>query len=232
MNGDTGEDDHQAAGAQKNPSRRHDQFFSKSRSMRFVVLCSKSISSEKVNGRALAMWSFMLSRKVATVSVVVGGALGALVLAWTLSAGFRKSAVDRRNAAVADVEHARDDERIVSEAARLDALARAQIWREPAVRVSSAQLSRPHDTPQLVTCRFRRDALGCTTAKFNCDVDGDKVRIKYGAGPELPAEAAATRLLRALGFGADDVSLVRRLRCEGCPAEPFVIAKVVEATHT
>ena len=27
--------------------------------------------------------------------------------------------------------------------------------------------------------------------------------------------------VRALGFGADEITLVRRLRCYGCPAEPF-----------
>lgn len=171
----------------------------------------------------------MLSRKVAAAAVIIAGAL---VLAWTLSARFHKSASENRNDTANDARHPQDDERVVSDAERFDALARAQIWRAPALPVSRAQLFSPDDTPRSVTCRFRLDALGGTTAKFNCDVDGDKVRIKYGAGPELPAEAAATRLLRALGFGADDVALVPRLHCQGCPAEPFVIAKVVEATHT
>ena len=170
----------------------------------------------------------MLSRKAAGLAT---GTLGALVLAWALSERWQP-ADDDRTEMTQKAQRARDDERVVSDAARLDALARAQIWREPAVPVSRAQLARPGDTPQVVTCRFHLDALGGTTAKFNCDVDGEKVRIKYGPGPELPAEAAATRLLRALGFGADDVALVPRLRCQGCPAEPFVIAKVVEATHT
>jgi len=98
--------------------------------------------------------------------------------------------------------------------------------------VARAKLARTEATPQSLTCRFRLNALGGTTSKFDCDVEGDKVRIKYGTGPELPAEAAATRLLHVLGFGADDVAFVPRLRCHGCPAAPFVIAKVVEATHT
>jgi hypothetical protein len=171
----------------------------------------------------------MLSRKGAAAVAI---SVGALVLAWTFSARFHESARDDQNEAADVARHPRDDERVVPDSERLEALTRAQIWREPSVPVSRALLSRPADTPQSVTCRFRLDALGGTTAKFDCDVDGDKVRIKYGAGPELPAEAAATRLLRALGFGADDVALVPRLRCHGCPAEPFVIAKVVEATHT
>jgi hypothetical protein len=128
-------------------------------------------------------------------------------------------------------ERPRDDERVVSDAERLDALARAQVWRAPSTPIARARLGRTSETPDSVTCRFRLAALGGTTPKFDCDVEGDKVRIKYGAGPEIPAEAAATRLLRALGFGADEVTLVPRLRCYGCPAEPFVISKVVEVTR-
>jgi hypothetical protein len=126
----------------------------------------------------------------------------------------------------------RDDERIVTPDERKQALARAQVWRQPAVPIARARLGRSAGAPELVTCRFRLNGVGGTTAKFDCDVEGEKVRIKYGAGPELPAEAAATRLLGALGFGADDVTLIPRLRCHGCPAEPFVIAKVADVTGT
>ena len=51
-----------------------------------------------------------------------------------------------------------------------------------------------------------------------------------GHVPEIPAEAAATRLLAALGFGADTITLVERLRCFGCPRDPFLTMKVVETT--
>jgi hypothetical protein len=61
---------------------------------------------------------------------------------------------------------------------------------------------------------------------------GKELRVKYGPGAEVPAEVAATRLLSALGFGADTVTLVERLRCHGCPNEPFVTTKVVGATRT
>jgi hypothetical protein len=179
----------------------------------------------------------MLNRRVPAVSGVI---VGTLVCVWLLSVGIRsrtpspaaeQTASAERDAADA-ARHPRDDERIVSDAERLDALSRAHVWREPEVPVSRAKLARPETTPQSLTCRFRLGALGGTTSKFDCDVEGDKVRIKYGTGPELPAEAAATRLLHALGFGADEVAFVPRLRCHGCPAAPFVIAKVVEATHT
>ena len=46
------------------------------------------------------------------------------------------------------------------------------------------------------------------------------VKVKYGSA-ERHAEIAATRLLTALGFGADRMYLVPHLRCEGCPPFPF-----------
>ena len=82
-------------------------------------------------------------------------------------------------------------------------------------------------------CRFEISDVGGTTPKFHCLVDaGSVVRVKYGLGAEIPAEAAATRLLSALGFGADAITLVQRLRCYGCPKEPFTTMKFVEVTHT
>ena len=76
--------------------------------------------------------------------------------------------------------------------------------------------------------------LGGTTPKFDCELDtGEEIRIKYGHGPEVPAEAATTRLSSALGFGADDVTLVRAL-CGATAARwsRLSIMKAVEATRT
>jgi hypothetical protein len=80
-----------------------------------------------------------------------------------------------------------------------------------------------------LSCRFVLKRLSGTTPKFNCVLDtGEEVRIKYGKGAEIPAEAAATRLLRTLGFVADEIALVRRLRCYGCPLEPFTTSRAVQ----
>jgi hypothetical protein len=51
--------------------------------------------------------------------------------------------------------------------------------------------------------------------------DGEVVKVKYGHTGEIPAEVAASRLLSALGFGADHMFLVPRLRCYGCIRTPF-----------
>ena len=125
-----------------------------------------------------------------------------------------------------------EDARKVSEAERLEALARAHVWRAPSVPIGEANFAVRAAEPQQLTCKFKISELGGTTPKFDCDLDtGEEIRIKYGKGPEIPAEVAATRLLKALGFMADDVTVVERLRCYGCPAEPFSIMKTVELTR-
>lgn len=80
-----------------------------------------------------------------------------------------------------------------------------------------------------VRCDFVARVPGGTSRKFECALQGGEiVRVKYGHEPEIHAEAAATRLLTALGYATDHVYLVRRLRCYGCPANPFVTLKVLE----
>ena len=125
---------------------------------------------------------------------------------------------------------AADDAAVVSDSDRANAIARAQVWRQPRTPIARATLAT--DVVTTATCRFKMEALGGTTPKFDCVLpSGDEIRAKYGKGPEIPAEAAATRLLAALGFGADTITLIERLRCYGCPAEPFSTMKVVEATR-
>jgi hypothetical protein len=123
------------------------------------------------------------------------------------------------------------DKRVVSDEQRAALLQRAHVWRPPRTPIDQAGF----DGVNLdeVTCRFEVDVPGGTTPKFDCVFDsGEEIRIKYGNGPEAPAETAATRLLRTVGFGADDVTLVRTLRCFGCPMEPFSVMKAVEITGT
>lgn len=114
-------------------------------------------------------------------------------------------------------------------ALRASALAAARVWRPPSVPIAAADLGAnpavaggfsAHDAP---TCRFVVREAGGTTPKFYCQLpDGRELKIKYGRNnPELGAEVAATRLLEALGFGADRVFVVERVRCAGCPTFPF-----------
>jgi hypothetical protein len=121
----------------------------------------------------------------------------------------------------------------VSAEERQSALARAQVWHAPEVAPGRAQLGGVPGQPNLIECDFRVSELGGTARKFDCGLDsGETIRVKYGRTPEVPSEVAATRLIRVLGFGADDVRLVERLRCRGCPADPFLTMKATDATRT
>jgi hypothetical protein len=111
---------------------------------------------------------------------------------------------------------------------RNDAFAHARVWREPETPVGEADFranppgpgSFPTDAE--VVCKFLlRPSVG-QTPKFRCVLPtGEVVKVKYGRrNPEPVAEVAATRLLSALGFGADHMYRVARVRCFGCPPYP------------
>ena len=74
----------------------------------------------------------------------------------------------------------------------------------------------------VTSCRFLPTKPSGTSAKFDCVFHGGAVaKVKYGRNPEIHAEAAASRLLRALGYPTDAIAIVSRLRCFGCPRYPF-----------
>jgi hypothetical protein len=110
---------------------------------------------------------------------------------------------------------------------RVDALSRAAVWHPPAP-IARAKLGHDPKGPASIECRFEITELGGTAPKFDCrSPAGDRLRIKYGRSPEVPSEVASARLLHVLGFGADNVRLVERVRCYGCPAEPFVTMRTL-----
>jgi hypothetical protein len=81
-------------------------------------------------------------------------------------------------------------------------------------------------------CRFANEDPSGTTPKFRCVTEtGELLKVKYGRNPEVHAEAAATRLVSALGFAADEVTLVPRLRCYGCPRLPFESVLLLSFLH-
>jgi hypothetical protein len=149
--------------------------------------------------------------------------------AWALAAGLMLTTLAGVRGPAEARLHARNaDPPAWTERARLDALRRAVVWRPPAVPIEKADLAATPDAlPDEVTCRFHVDDLNGLTPKFECELRGGEViKVKY-AGVERYGEVAASRLLRALGFGADNVSFARRVRCYGCPRFPFTTMKVV-----
>jgi hypothetical protein len=75
-----------------------------------------------------------------------------------------------------------------------------------------------------VTCRYFEKDMSGRSPKFACRLpNGDELKVKYGSG-EVYAEVAATRLLWALGFGADHMYSVRVV-CQGCPDDIGIVER-------
>jgi hypothetical protein len=76
---------------------------------------------------------------------------------------------------------------------------------------------------QTVTCDFVQKPHGSgSTPKFTCALpSGRELKVRYGRqNGEVYAQVAGTRLLWALGFGANRMYPVRVV-CRGCPPNPF-----------
>lgn len=119
--------------------------------------------------------------------------------------------------------------------AREALITRAKVFVDPRPAIRGLDLSDPPnetkhlDREALVECRYVPKPTSGVTPKFDCRLaDGTVIKIKYGNTPERLAEVAATRLLAALGFGADEVTLLPKLRCHGCPRRPFEMRKFAE----
>jgi hypothetical protein len=118
---------------------------------------------------------------------------------------------------------------------REDALARAKVFAYAPGDIGAVDFTKsPHDDnplkldPKLVTCRYVPKATKATTPKFDCELsNGDVIKVKYNS-LEIQSEVAATRLLAGLGFGADHMTVVERLRCFGCPGNPFKTRRAFE----
>jgi hypothetical protein len=110
-----------------------------------------------------------------------------------------------------------------------EAIHRAKLWFTPTTPIEQAKLSANPDGPgaiagnQTVSCRFKPGGVAGSTPKFDCELkNGETVKVKYGRdNEEVYAEVVASRLLAALGAPADRMYVVDRVRCYGCPADPF-----------
>lgn len=110
-----------------------------------------------------------------------------------------------------------------------EAMRHAYVWEEPSIPIEEAKLDQNPGGPgafatdEVVECTFKPGPAAGSTPKFECELTtGDIVKVKYGRrNPEVYSEVAATRLLAALGFPTDRMYVVQRVRCFGCPADPF-----------
>jgi hypothetical protein len=191
----------------------------------------------------LYMCGLLLLRPLGSAALVRRESTAAIVRTTTaiaLAAGIAASAGCRRDeppAAPPRAEKAAGDITVSAEQ-RKAALRAARVWQEPAVPIARADFTANPpgpgllETDEAVECRLVVKGMGGTTPKFDCERKGnDVLRVKYGRGnPELHAEIAATRLLAALGFGADRMYVVEKVRCAGCPMFPFQALKCLAET--
>jgi hypothetical protein len=112
-----------------------------------------------------------------------------------------------------------------SEQMRLEAISGAEVW--AAVDVPSMDLrAGPQGRGAIpagseVECTYVDREMNGATPKFECALaPGDVVKVKYGEhNAEVYGEVASSRLLWALGFGADRW-YPAHVVCHGCPADP------------
>ena len=120
---------------------------------------------------------------------------------------------------------------------RLDAIHHAKVW--TAGDVAAVDLKAGPQGPlafrpgQTVRCDFvpRPHGRG-STLKFDCALpSGRELKVRYGrTNGEVYAQVAATRLLWALGFGANRMYPVR-VECRGCPPNPFKEKAAVDSSE-
>jgi hypothetical protein len=120
---------------------------------------------------------------------------------------------------------------------RRDLLKSAQVWAP--TDIPSMNLRLGPEGPQAfrpgqdVTCDYVYDEdLPGTSRKFNCAITKDDVvKVRYGEeNGKVEGEVLSTRLLWALGFGADAVYPVT-VHCRGCSADPWVNRQPVTGEH-
>jgi hypothetical protein len=106
---------------------------------------------------------------------------------------------------------------------RADLISRAQVWMPSDIAAKNLLVGPDGDGSfapgETVSCDYISKKLDGNTPKFECRLSpNDEVKVKFGeSNGEVFAEVAATRLLWALGFGADRMYPVKVL-CHGCPA--------------
>jgi hypothetical protein len=119
---------------------------------------------------------------------------------------------------------------VTSPEVRNDALRRAALKPSapPAAFAPAASAAR-----DILTCNYFDDGPSGTSPKFSCVLpDGQVLKIKYGRNPEIQAEVAASALLHTLGYAADSVTIVPRVRCYGCPRFPYLAMRLRESPLT
>jgi hypothetical protein len=128
-------------------------------------------------------------------------------------------------------------EKVLTREGRLTFIRRAQVWlptNVPAMDLRAGPQGRGALSPdKTITCDYVETKQGGSSRKFDCVIPkGDTVKVRYGAdNGEVEGQVLASRLLWALGFGADRVYPVR-VTCRGCSSDPWTKSKKVPGEQT
>ncbi len=107
---------------------------------------------------------------------------------------------------------------------RTSVIARSRVWTPTNVRAMDLEAGPPGPGAfpfrATVVCDYKDKKLNGMSPKFACVIGkDDEVKVKFGGNNgEVYGEVLATRLLWALGFGADRMYPVNVI-CRGCPAD-------------
>jgi hypothetical protein len=120
--------------------------------------------------------------------------------------------------------------------ARLDAIRRAGIWTETDIPMMNVKAGPrgpfAYDHEETVECDYAQRPRGIgSTLKFRCALStGHQLKVRYGVhNGEVYGQIAATRLLWALGFGANRMYPVKVV-CRGCASDPWDQGAASQAT--
>jgi hypothetical protein len=106
---------------------------------------------------------------------------------------------------------------------RASVISRAALWTDSNIPAKNLKAGPGGEAAfafrDTVRCKYVERQLDGRSPKFACVIgDTDEVKVKYGgSNGEVYGEVIATRLLWALGFGADTMYPVNVI-CHGCPA--------------
>jgi hypothetical protein len=121
---------------------------------------------------------------------------------------------------------------LTTKEARLAFISKAQVWAPTdvaAIDLRAGPQGRDAFQPnEMVTCDYWPTKLPGTSQKFDCAIgEGDIVKVRYGAkNGKVEGSVLSSRLLWALGFGADRLYPVR-VTCRGCSEDPWTLRQRV-----
>jgi hypothetical protein len=126
--------------------------------------------------------------------------------------------------------------KVLTKEERIDFIRRAQVWMPTDVAAHDMKAGpdgKDAFAPnQTVSCVYVETKFEGKSPKFECiGSNGERLKVRYGpTNGEIQGSVLASRLLWALGFGADRFYPVKVI-CHGCPEDPMKSPEKIEDVH-